>query len=102
MSFGSSKHLAVGTKVRVAEPMDVPEDSKWEDDHGRISPSLKKRIQAQFFKGEKKLVAEVMYIAKESEREKLRRKGLIKIRVRDPAGSILILTADPSKLVTCR
>ena len=102
MSFGSNKHFAVGAKVRVAEPMDVPEDSKWDDDHGRVSPSLKKRIQAQFFRGDRKLMAEVMYIAKESEREKLRRKGLIKIRVRDPAGSALVLTADPSKLVTCR
>ena len=102
MSFNANKYLAVGTKVRVTEPMDVPEDSKLEDDHGRISPSLKKRMQTMFFKGDKKLTAEVVYISKESEREKLRRKGLIKVRIKDQAGCMLVLTADPSKLMACR
>jgi len=102
MAFDMNKYLAVGAKVRVAEPMDVPENSTWDDDHGRISPSLKKRMQTQFFKGDKKLTAEVMYISKESEREKLRRKGLIKVRVKDQAGCMLILTADPNKLKACR
>lgn len=101
MAFDSRKHLAVGTKVRVAEPMDVPEASTWEDDGGRTSASVKKRMQAMFFRGDRKLAAEIVYISKESEREKLRRKGLIKLRVRDAAGCILTLTADPNKLVPC-
>ena len=101
MSFDMKKFLAVGTKVRVAEPMDVPENSSWDDDHGRMSASLKKRMQAMFFRGDRKLAAEIVYVSKESDRERLRRKGLIKIRVKDKAGCMLTLTADPSVLVAC-
>jgi hypothetical protein len=101
MSFDMQKFMAVGTKVRVAEPMDVPEYSSWDDDHGRMSASLKRRMQALFFRGDRKLAAEIVYISKESERERLRRRGLVKIRVRDKAGCILTLTADPSTLVSC-
>jgi hypothetical protein len=101
MAFDMKKYLAVGTKVRVAEPMEVPEYSSWDDDHGRISASLKKRLQAMFFRGDRKLGAEIVYISKESERERLRRKGLIKIRLKDPAGCMLTLTADPNTLVPC-
>lgn len=102
MSFDMNKFLAVGTKVRISSPMDVPESSTWDDDHGRMSASNKKRIQSMFFRGDRKLAAEIVYISKESERERLRRKGLVKIRVRDQAGSILTLTADPKTLVACR
>jgi hypothetical protein len=101
MAFDMSKHLAVGTKVRVAEPMEVPEYSTWDDDHGRISASLKKRLQAMFFRGDRKLAAEIVYISKESERERLRRNGLIKIRLKDQAGCQLTLTADPKTLHAC-
>lgn len=100
MSF-VQKHLAVGSKVRVAEPMEVPEYSSWDDDAGRISASTKKRMQAMFFRGERKLLAEIVYISKESERERLRRKGLVKVRLRDQAGCMLTLTADPKTLITC-
>jgi hypothetical protein len=101
MTFDMRKHLAVGTKVRVAEPMEVPEYSTWDDDGGRVSSSIKKRIQNLFFRGDRKLAAEIVYISKESERERLRRKGLIKVRIRDKAGCFLTLTADPSTLLPC-
>lgn len=101
MSFDMKKFMAVGTKVRVAEPMDVPEYSEWDDDHGRTSAMLKKRLQAMFFRGDRKMAAEIVYISKESERDRLRRKGLVKIRLKDPAGSMLTITADPAKLVPC-
>ena len=99
MSFESNKYLAVGTKVRVAEPMDVPEWSTWDDDKGRTSSPVKKRLQAAFFRGDKKVTAEIVYIAKESERERLRRKNQIKVRVREASGSMLNITADPTTLV---
>ena len=102
MSFDMKKFMAVGTKVKVAEPMDVPEYSIWDDDGGRTSAMLKKRMQALFFRGSNKLVAEIMYISKESERDRLRRKGLVKIRLKDQAGCMLNVTADPNKLVPCR
>jgi hypothetical protein len=98
MAFDMKKFMAVGTKVRVVEPMDVPEYSTWDDDGGRTSAMLKKRMQSMFFRGDRKLVAEIMYIGKESERERLRRKGLVKLRIKDQAGCILTLTADPNKL----
>lgn len=98
MSFNTSKYLAVGTKVRVVEPMEVPETSKWDDDKGRTSSSVKRRMQLQFFQGNPKYTAEIVYVARESEREKLRRKGLVKVRVRDAGGTALVLTAEPHKL----
>ncbi len=95
----AAKNLASGTKVRVAEPTQVPEWSTWDDDHGRTSGLVKKRLQGLFFKGDRKLTAEIVYIAKESEREKLRRKGQCKVRIRDASGCTLVITADPAKLV---
>jgi len=99
MPFDQNKYVAVGSKVRVAEPMGVPEWSTWDDDRGRTSSSVKKRLLAAFFRGERKVSAEVVYISKESEREKLRRQGRIKLRIREPSGATLSITADPSRLV---
>ena len=90
--------MAVGTKVRVNDPMEVPEWSTWDDDKGRTSGPVKKRLQIAFFKGDKKVSAEIVYVSKESEREKLRRKGQIKVRVKDQSGCMLTITADPARL----
>lgn len=98
MAFDGNKYIAVGAKVRIATPTEVPDWSSWDDDHGRISSSIKKRLQTMFFKGSNKLTAEVVYIAKESERDKLRRLGRVKVRLRDQSGCSLVITADPSQL----
>lgn len=98
MSLSMNKYMAVGTKVKVAEPMDVPDWSKWEDDKGRTSGPVKKRLQAQFFQGKRNVVGEIVYVAKESERDKLRRDGRVKVRIRDQAGTYLTITADPATL----
>lgn len=98
MAFDGAKYLAVGSKVRVTSPVEVPDWSTWDDDHGRISSQIKKRLQHQFFQGSNKILAEVVYVSKESEREKLRRQGRIKVRLRDPSGSMLVITADPTQL----
>ncbi len=100
MAF-ENKALTVGSKVFVAQPMNPPEGVTWDDDAGRTSGQLKKRLIESFFKQDKRITAEVVYIGKESEREALRRKGLIKIRVKDQAGCILTLTADPNTLTPC-
>lgn len=99
MSFSQSKHMAVGTKVKVVDPMEVPEWSTWDDDKGRTSGPLKKKLQAAFFKGDRKVMAEIVYVPKEAEREKLRRKGQVKVRVKDQSGCMLTITADPAKLI---
>jgi hypothetical protein len=98
MAFNMNKDLAAGTKVRVAEPMDVPDWSTWDDDGGRISSPVKKRLQQLFFRGDKKISAEIVYISTEDERERLRRKGQTKIRVRDQSGCSIVITADPGTL----
>ena len=98
MAFGSSSHFASGTKVRIAEPMEVPQWSKWDDDKGRTSGPVKKRLQQRFFRADRKLTAEIVYIASEEVRERLRRKGQIKVRIRDQSGCAMILTADPAML----
>jgi hypothetical protein len=102
MSFGNNKDFAAGTKVRVSEPMEVPEWSKWDDDKGRTSGPLKKRLQQMFFRGDRKITAEIVYIASETEREKLRRKGQVKVRIKDQSGCALVITADPSRLERSR
>jgi hypothetical protein len=80
--------------------MDVPENVAWDDDGGRTSGLLKKRLIASFFKQDKRITAEVVYIAKETERERLRRKGLVKLRLRHQSGSMLNITVEPRYLTT--
>ncbi len=101
MPFNMQKYLSEGTKVRVTQTMDVPDSSTWDDDGGRTSTRVKRLLQKRFFRRDPHLTAEVMYISTESERERLRRKGLVKLRVRDQAGSYMVLTADPRKLIRC-
>jgi len=98
MGFNFNKYMPVGAKVRVIEPMNVPEWCKWDDDKGRIATSVKKRLQCLFFQGDRRVTAEVVYVSKEAEREQLRRDGRVKVRVRDPSGAMLTITADPTKL----
>ena len=98
MAFDVKKFLAVGAKVRVDSAIEVPSWSQWDDDKGRTSGNVKKRMQALFFKGDKKITGEVVYVGKESERESLRRQGRVKIRLRDPSGTAWTITADPAKL----
>jgi len=99
MPFGISIHFAAGTRVKVVAPMEIPEWSRWEDDRGRVSTPVKKRLQSAFFKGDRKVNAEVLYISKEGEREHLRRQGRIKIRARDASGSAVVFVAEAGALV---
>ena len=100
MALNGKAYLGVGAKVRIIEPMDTPDWSTWDDDKGRTSATIKKRLQSMFFQGNKKIQAEVLYIARESERARLRRKGQIKLRLRDASGSMLNITADPAFLTS--
>ncbi|MBP7935613.1 MAG: hypothetical protein KA354_13285 [Phycisphaerae bacterium] len=102
MAIDPSKNLAAGTKVRVVAPMEVPEWSEWDDDKGRCSTPVKKRLQSMFFKGEQKVAAEIVYIARETERDELRRLGRVKVRLRDPSGSTVVVTAESAKLTKAR
>jgi hypothetical protein len=99
MPFGISIHFAAGTRVTVSAPMEVPEWSRWDDDRGRVSTPVKKRLQSAFFKGDRKVNAEVLYISREGEREHLRRQGRIKIRARDASGSAVVFVAEAGALV---
>ncbi|HSW46923.1 MAG TPA: hypothetical protein VLM89_15280 [Phycisphaerae bacterium] len=100
--FGSSIHFAAGTRVHVSSPMEVPEWSSWDDDRGRVSTPVKKRLQGAFFKGDRKVGAEVVYIPHEGERDRLRRLGRIKVRARDASGTAVIFTAESKALARSR
>lgn len=94
----SAKFMNAGTKVRVAVPSGVPNWSVWDDDHQRTSTPVKKRLQELFFKGDKKISGSIVFIGSESLRDELRRKNLVKVEVRDPAGCRIVITADAANL----
>lgn len=96
--MAEGKHIAAGTRVKITESMDVPRWSECDDDKGRTSVPTKRRLQLLFFRGDKKVSAEVVYISNESEREKLQRLGRVKVRVREPSGSCVVFTAAASDI----
>lgn len=98
MVASSGKFLAAGTRVRISEPGPVPTWSTWDDDNQRTSNHVKRRLQTLFFKGDRRVSAEVLYIGNESVRDKLRADGRVKVQLRDPAGSIIIVTAPTANL----
>jgi hypothetical protein len=98
MVQSNGKFIISGTRVRVKSPGSVPATSTWDDDHQRTSTPVKKRLQQAFFKGDKKVRGEVIYISSESIRERLRSKGQVKVEIRDPAGSCIVITAESALL----
>ncbi|WP_320046806.1 hypothetical protein [uncultured Ilyobacter sp.] len=94
----TARALGAGTRVKVQEAGPVPEWSSWDDDGHRVSNSVKKRLQQLFFSGDRRVSGQVVYITRESEREKLRRHGRVKVEIRDSAGSSVIITADTTNL----
>lgn len=98
MMGSPTSSLSAGTKVSVAKPGSVPNWSEWDDDNQRTSTPVKKRLQEMFFKGDRKVQAEVLYVSSESERDALKRKGRVKVSLRDPAGSRIVITADATNL----
>jgi len=93
-----SVSLAAGTRVKVKAPGAVPTWSTWDDDHQRTSVSVKKRMQQLFFKGDKRMMAEIVYIGSESLRERLKSKNQVKVELHDPSGASLVILADPTNL----
>ncbi len=98
MIGASAKFIPAGTRVRVREPGPVPHWSTWDNDNQRTSVPVKKRLQSAFFKGDRKIQAEVVYIGNESERDKLRTQGRVKVQLRDPAGSMIVVTVETANL----
>lgn len=98
MSMMSAKFVSAGTRVKIASAMSVPEWSSWDNDGGRTSTPVKKRLQQMFFKGDKRIQAEVVYVPSESERDKLRASGRVKVQLRDAAGSMITITAPADAL----
>lgn len=94
MLGSKNRAFTAGTRVKVRQPMAVPVDSAWDDDGQRTSNSVKKRLQQLFFKGDKRIQAEVVYVSSESLRAKLKRKEQIKVSLRDAAGSRVVITAS--------
>ncbi len=91
--------FTAGTRVKVRTPGTVPPWSVWDDDHQRTSTPVKKRLQQLFFQGDKKIVANVVYIGSESERDRLRVHGQAKVEVRSPSGASVVILAEAANLV---
>jgi hypothetical protein len=98
MALTTSKFLSAGTRVRISEPMRVPSWSEWDNDGGRISTPVKKRLQQAFFDGDKKIAAEIVFISSTDERDRMRNKGIVKVSLRDPAGCSLVITAPADRI----
>jgi len=90
--------LVSGTPCKVITPGPPPPGIEWDDDHQRTSSQLKKRMIENFFRGNKKMKAEIAWITSESVRDQLRRKGFMKVKVRESAGSMITFTAPAANL----
>lgn len=78
---------------------DVPVWSEWDDDGQRTSNVVKKRLQKLFFSADKRIQAEIVYVGNESERDKLRLHGRLKVSIRDSAGCAIVITAPVAELL---
>ncbi len=100
MMNSSARPISAGVRVKVKEPCAVPPWSTWDNDGHRTSNSVKRRLQQLFFKGDRRITAAVVYIASETERVRLKRANRVKVELRDPAGSSIIITACAKNLRT--
>jgi hypothetical protein len=91
--------ISAGMKVKLVAPMAVPTWCEFDDDRGRVSKHVKQAIRDRFFKADPKLTAEILHISREGEREKLRKAGRTKVRVRMSSGDTVVLTVEVEKLV---
>ena len=101
MLSAKARPLLAGTRVRVRAPITVPPDCTWDDDFQRTSTSVKRRLQELFFQGDRTLHAEIVYVVSETERVRLQRKNQLKVEVRSPAGSSIIINAPVEHLHPC-
>ncbi|MEW6251657.1 MAG: hypothetical protein AB1716_13510 [Planctomycetota bacterium] len=100
MSGTKTATLPAGARVRVRAPGPVPEWSTWDDDGQRSSTQVKKRLQQLFFRGDKRVRGEIVYVANESLRQRLKSKNQVKVQLRDPAGATIVILADATNLIT--
>ena len=94
----AATYISSGSRVKVIKPGPVPVSSVWDDDRQRCSPSVKRRLQTLFFKGDCRITSQVVYIGSESIRERMRKKNLVKVQLRDAAGSSIVITAEADNL----
>lgn len=70
------------TKVTVAEPGQPPQDLKWVKDL-HVNPRTRKQLIEGFWNQHRRISGQVMFVASDSEREKLRREGKVMVRISD-------------------
>jgi hypothetical protein len=90
--------LSAGSKVKLVGAMPVPPWCTFDDDRGRVSTHVKNVIRERFFAADPKLSAEIVHVPNETEREKLRKAGRSKVRVRMPSGDTVTITVETDKL----
>ena len=96
--ISTKTRLTAGARVKIKTPGPVPAGSSWDCDGQRTSTSVKRKMQQLFFKGDKRISGQVVYISRESERVRLKRDGNVKVEIRDAAGVILVLTTPADSL----
>jgi len=89
--------LSAGAPVRVRTPGPVPEWSEWEPCQ-RTSTAVKRRLQELFFKGDKRVHAQIIYVGSEAERDRLKLQNRAKVQLRDAAGNTVVAMADLENL----
>lgn len=90
--------LSAGSKVKLIAATPVPSWCLFDDDRGRVSTHVKNVIRERFFAADPKLTAEIVHVPNETEREKLRKAGRTKVRVRMPSGDTITITVELDKL----
>ena len=90
--------LSVGSRVKISAAMLAPQWCMWDDDRGRSSTSTKSQLRQKFFNGDNRLTVEVAYVARESERDELRKAGRTKVRVREPSGAVIVIPVELATL----
>lgn len=99
MMAASAKFVSAGTRVKVKDACSVPQWSTWDDDGQRTSTPVKRRLQKLFFAGDRRIQGRVLYVANESERDRMRSLGRVKVEIRDSAGSSIVITAGVEHIV---
>ncbi len=89
--------LSAASPVRISEPGPPPADVGWVRDI-RLNPRTRRQLIEGFWKGHKNVSGQVAYVANESDRDRLRRKGMIMINLRDVSAQKVTIII-PAKFV---
>ena len=89
--------LSTSTKVQVANPGSPPNNLEWVRDI-HINPRTRKQLIEGFWKRKRGVSGQVAYVANESDRERLRKEGKLRILIRDPSSQTITVIVPENLL----